>query len=77
MLSNVPYGAKFSGATGNFNAHHVAYPKIDWKSFGERFVELKLGLKYSYPTTQIEYYDSFAALCDSTKRINNIIYNFW
>ena len=73
MLSNVPYGAKFSGATGNFNAHHVAYPKIDWKSFGERFVELKLGLKYSYPTTQIEYYDSFAALCDSTKRINNII----
>lgn len=73
MLLNVPYGAKFSGATGNFNAHHVAYPKIDWKSFGERFVELKLGLKYSYPTTQIEYYDSFAALCDSTKRINNII----
>ena len=73
MLTNVPYGAKFSGATGNFNAHHVAYPKIDWKSFGERFVELKLGLKYSYPTTQIEYYDSFAALCDSTKRINNII----
>lgn len=73
MLSNVPYGAKFSGAIGNFNAHHVAYPKIDWKSFGERFVELKLGLKYSYPTTQIEYYDSFAALCDSIKRINNII----
>ena len=73
MLSNVPYGAKFSGAIGNFNAHHVSYPKIDWKSFGERFVELKLGLKYSYPTTQIEYYDSFAALCDSIKRINNII----
>ena len=73
MLSNVPYCAKFSGAIGNFNAHHVAYPKIDWKSFGERFVELKLGLKYSYPTTQIEYYDSFAALCDSIKRINNII----
>ena len=73
MLSNVPYGAKFSGATGNFNAHHVAYPKIDWKNFGKKFVELKLGLKYSYPTTQIEYYDSFAALCDSTKRINNII----
>ena len=73
MLSNVPYGAKFSGATGNFNAHHVAYPKIDWKSFGERFVESKLGLKYSYPTTQIEYYDSIAALCDSIKRINNII----
>ena len=73
MLSNVPYGAKFSGATGNFNAHHIAYPKIDWKSFGNRFVELKLGLKYSYPTTQIEYYDSFAALCDSIKRINNII----
>ena len=73
MLSNVPYCAKFSGAIGNFNAHHVAYPKIDWKSFGERFVELKLGLKYSYPTTQIEYYDSFAALCDSIKRINNIV----
>ena len=73
MLCEVPYGAKFSGATGNFNAHHVAYPKVDWKIFGEEFVETKLGLKYSYPTTQIEYYDSFAALCDSIKRINNII----
>ncbi|GIS21971.1 MAG: hypothetical protein CM15mP122_4770 [Bacteroidota bacterium] len=49
MLSNVPYGAKFSGATGNFNAHHVAYPKIDWKSFGERFVEFKTWIKIFLP----------------------------
>jgi adenylosuccinate lyase len=73
MLIELPFGAKFSGATGNFNAHHVAYPEIDWKVFGKKFVEEKLGLNYSFPTTQIEHYDSFAALCDNIKRINTII----
>ena len=73
ILLKLPFGAKFSGATGNFNAHHVAYPEIDWKTFGKRFVENKLGLNYSFPTTQIEHYDSFAALCDSMKRINTIL----
>jgi adenylosuccinate lyase len=72
LLEN-PFGAKFSGATGNFNAHHVAYPDIDWKAFGKDFVENRLGLSYSFPTTQIEHYDSFAALCDNIKRINTII----
>ncbi len=72
MLTKLPFGAKFSGATGNFNAHYVAYPEIDWKTFGKRFVENKLGLNYSFPTTQIEHYDSFAALCDNMKRINTI-----
>ncbi|MDG2062278.1 MAG: adenylosuccinate lyase [Flavobacteriaceae bacterium] len=72
MLMRLPYSAKFSGATGNFNAHHVAYPEIDWKVFGTEFVEQQLGLNYSFPTTQIEHYDSFAALCDNLKRINSI-----
>ena len=76
ILIKLPFGAKFSGATGNFNAHHVAYPEIDWKTFGKRFVENKLGLNYSFPTTQIEHYDSFAALCDSMKRINTILIDF-
>ena len=57
MLLQLPFGAKFSGATGNFNAHHVAYPEIDWKAFGTQFVEQRLGLNYSFPTTQIEHYD--------------------
>ena len=73
MLLQIPFGAKFSGATGNFNAHHVAYPNIDWKIFGSEFVEKCLGLSFSFPTTQIEHYDSFAALCDNMKRINTII----
>ncbi len=73
MLLQVPFGAKFSGATGNFNAHQVAYPEIDWKDFGKNFVEKRLGLNYSFPTTQIEHYDSFAALCDAIKRINTIL----
>lgn len=72
MLTQLPFGAKFSGATGNFNAHQVAYPEIDWKTFGTQFVEQQLGLHYSFPTTQIEHYDSFAALCDNMKRINTI-----
>ena len=73
MLKQIPNGGKFSGATGNFNAHKVAYPDIDWKSFGTHFVESTLGLNYSFPTTQIEHYDSFAALCDNMKRINTIL----
>ena len=73
MLLQIPFGAKFSGASGNFNAHHVAYPSINWKEFGVKFVEKKLGLSYSFPTTQIEHYDSFAALCDNVKRINTIL----
>ena len=73
MLLQIPNGAKFSGATGNFNAHKVAYPDIDWKAFGTNFVESALGLNYSFPTTQIEHYDSFAALCDNMKRINIIL----
>jgi adenylosuccinate lyase len=72
-LSKLPYGAKFSGATGNFNAHHIAYPEIDWKAFGTQFVEGVLGLNYAFPTTQIEHYDSFAALCDNLRRINTIL----
>ncbi|MEL0226351.1 MAG: adenylosuccinate lyase [Flavobacteriaceae bacterium] len=72
-LLAVPNAAKFGGATGNFNAHVVAYPKQDWKSFGTNFVENRLGLHHSFPTTQIEHYDHFAALCDSMKRINTIL----
>ena len=73
LLFNVPFAAKFGGATGNFNAHHVAYPLIDWRKFGTQFVEETLGLHYSFPTTQIEHYDHFAAFCDALKRINNIL----
>jgi adenylosuccinate lyase len=73
MLEKTKHGAKFAGATGNFNAHQVAYPSIDWKNFGKQFVEEKLGLHYSFPTTQIEHYDFFAALCDNLKRINTIL----
>ena len=72
-LKKIPNSAKFSGAVGNFNAHKVAYPKINWKNFGVNFVENKLGLNYSYPTTQIEHYDSFASLSDNCRRINNIL----
>ena len=80
-LLNIPNAAKFGGATGNFNAHHVAYPELDWKSFGTHFVEDSLGLHHSFPTTQIEHYDFFAALCDCLKRINTIVIDldrdFW
>jgi len=73
LLFNVPFAAKFGGATGNFNAHHVAYPDVDWKKFGTHFVEEVLGLHHSFPTTQIEHYDHFAAFFDALKRINTII----
>lgn len=73
MLLSVPFSAKFGGATGNLNAHYVAYPGIDWNGFAEEFVEGTLGLKRSYPTTQIEHYDNIAALFDAIKRINTIL----
>ncbi|MDA8639931.1 adenylosuccinate lyase [Flavobacteriaceae bacterium] len=80
-LIGIPNAAKFGGATGNFNAHHIAYPETDWKVFGTNFVENSLGLHHSFPTTQIEHYDYFAALCDCLKRINTIIIDldrdFW
>ena len=73
FLENVPHAAKFGGATGNFNAHKVAYPEMDWKKFGNHFVEDNLGLHHSFPTTQIEHYDHLASLFDALKRINTII----
>lgn len=73
QLLAIPYSAKFGGATGNFNAHFVAYPQIDWNAFAVEFVEERLGLKRSYPTTQIEHYDNIASLFDAIKRINNIL----
>ncbi|PID69351.1 MAG: adenylosuccinate lyase [Flavobacteriales bacterium] len=73
QLQQVPYAAKFGGATGNFNAHFVAYPEIDWKKFGTYFVEKVLGLHHSYPTTQIEHYDHLAGIFDALKRINTIL----
>ena len=73
LLKAVPYSAKFGGATGNYNAHNVGYPEIDWKAFGNHFVNDILGLSRSQFTTQIEHYDNFAAQCDALKRINNIL----
>ncbi|MNN06373.1 Adenylosuccinate lyase [compost metagenome] len=73
LLHQVPYSAKFGGATGNFNAHHVAYPATNWINFGNNFVNNILGLDRSQTTTQIEHYDNFAASCDALKRINNIV----
>ena len=81
LLNDIPSAAKFGGATGNFNAHKVAYKNIDWKQFGSSFVQEKLGLQHSFPTTQIEHYDHLAALFDTLKRINTIIIDlnrdFW
>jgi adenylosuccinate lyase len=80
-LTQIPIAAKFGGATGNFNAHHVAYPQNDWKQFGSNFIENQLGLHHSFPTTQIEHYDHMAALFDNLKRINTILIDldrdFW
>ena len=72
-LINVPFSAKFGGATGNFNAHHVAYPEIDWIRFSNQFVNETLGLHRSQTTTQIEHYDHTAGLFDALKRINTIL----
>ena len=73
LLAQVPYSAKFGGATGNLNAHFVAYPDTDWHGFADGFVSKYLGLDRSYPTTQIEHYDNLAALFDGLKRINTIL----
>lgn len=73
QLKTIPSSAKFGGATGNFNAHKVAYPNIDWKAFGKDFVERRLKLKHSFPTTQIEHYDNMASSFDAMKRINTIL----
>jgi len=72
-FNHIPYSAKFGGATGNFNAHFVAYPKIDWKVFGNHFVNDTLGLLRSQTTTQIEHYDNLAALFHNYARINTIL----
>ena len=73
LLNHIPYSAKFGGATGNMNAHHVAYPNFEWNEFAYRFVGEYLGLERSYPTTQIEHYDNLAAIFDGLKRINTIL----
>jgi adenylosuccinate lyase len=81
QLKAIPYSAKFGGATGNFNAHHVAYPQVDWDKFGNHFVNEVLNLQRSAPTTQIEHYDNIAASFDAMKRINTILIDlardFW
>ncbi len=76
LLKTIPHSAKFGGATGNFNAHHIAYPSIDWHAFGNAFVSNYLGLIRSQPTTQIEHYDNLAALFDNLKRINTILIDY-
>ena len=73
LFSQIPYAAKFGGATGNFNAHHVAFPKKDWVKLGNEFVENVLGLQRMQFTTQIEHYDNLAAQFDNIKRINTIL----
>ncbi|MBW1994371.1 MAG: adenylosuccinate lyase, partial [Deltaproteobacteria bacterium] len=75
-LKHIPFSAKFGGATGNFNAHCVAYPEIDWIAFGDYFVNSVLGLERSKVTTQIEHYDNLAAFFDNLKRINTILIDF-
>ncbi len=81
LLNDIPSAAKFGGATGNFNAHLVAYPAVDWQAFGRGFVQEGLGLHYSFPTTQIEHYDHMAALFHTMSRINTILIDlnrdFW
>ncbi len=73
VLNTIPYSAKFGGATGNFNAHHVAFPEFDWLAFSNKFVNEQLGLNRSQRTTQIEHYDNLAQLFDCLKRINTIL----
>ena len=76
ILKNVPFSAKFGGASGNFNAHHLAYPEKNWIDFGNSFVNKTLGLDRSQFTTQIEHYDNLGAYCDAIKRINTILIDF-
>ncbi len=75
-LKSVPWSAKFGGASGNLNAHYIAYPVIDWDRFADKFVTESLGLHRSKPTTQIDHYDNFAALSDAIRRINTIMIDF-
>jgi len=81
VVKRIPTSAKFGGATGNFNAHVVAYPSINWKEFADRFLHDELGLFRQQHTTQIEHYDGLAALCDAMKRVNTILLDlckdFW
>lgn len=76
LLRKIPFSAKFGGATGNFNAHHVAYPRIDWVAFANRFLNDKLGLEREQTTTQIDHYDNLAAIFDNMRRINTILIDF-
>ena len=76
QLTVVPFSAKFGGATGNFNAHHVAFPKTDWIKYANEFVEKRLGLQRLQFTTQIDHYDNLAAHFDAIKRMNNILIDF-
>jgi adenylosuccinate lyase len=76
LMHQIPYSCKFGGATGNFNAHHVAYPKINWVKFGNKLCADKLGLQRQQYTTQIEHYDHLAAQFDAIKRINTILIDF-
>ena len=76
LLKSIPFTAKFGGATGNFNAHHIAFPKINWKVFADIFTYEKFGLKRQQTTTQIEHYDNLAALMDNISRINTILIDF-
>ncbi|KAA3437481.1 adenylosuccinate lyase [Rufibacter hautae] len=76
LFNQIPFAGKFGGATGNFNAHFVAYPSINWINFGNKFLQDKLNLKRSQVTTQIEHYDHLAALFDNIKRINTILMDF-
>jgi adenylosuccinate lyase len=76
LLKTIPYSAKFGGATGNFNAHNVAYPEIDWITFADNFVNTTLNLNRLRNTTQIEHYDNLAAFLDNIKRINTILIDF-
>ena len=76
LIKTIPHSAKLGGATGNFNAHHIAYPTVDWIKFADQFVNNKLGLNRSHPTTQIEHYDNMAALFDNLKRINTILIDY-
>jgi adenylosuccinate lyase len=73
QLNAIPFSAKFGGATGNFNAHAVAYPDIDWPAFADDLVNQVLGLSRAKVTTQIEHYDNLAAFCDNLRRINTIL----
>ena len=75
LLNNIPFGAKFGGATGNFNAHFVAYPDVDWIMFADQFVSNRLNLQRYRYTTQIEHYDNLSAAFDGLKRINVILFD--